>query len=126
LDEEANLSGPLFTGNDLQLIESLVRDPKLEPAFDYPKNCLVWSDERPDGLTRAGYEALADLLMARSFIHQGKDFSTYTISPDYFKNIWDRAMAHPFKWPGFDRLELSASENAYYEKMQKKDYEGDY
>lgn len=72
---------PLFSGNDLALIELLDFDPKLEPGFDLIKSCLVWKDERPDGLTPEAYENLCDLWIARSFIHQRRDFSTHSIDP---------------------------------------------
>src|SRR5437868_2330157 len=103
-------SGQLFTGKDLRIIESLVFDPALKPMFDPWRDCLVWSDERPDGLTPNGYERLCDLLIARSFIHRNLDFSTHTLDPVYFKQIWDRAMNYKFQWPGFNRLNLSAED----------------
>jgi hypothetical protein len=108
-------SGPLFRDNDLRLIESLVYDPTLKPKFDSMRDCLVWADERPEGLTPDGYEHLLDLLIARSFIHRDLDFSTHSLDPIYFKQIWDRAMEYKFQWPGFKRLTLSAEEKAYFD-----------
>src|SRR5438874_7732579 len=97
-------SGPLFTGNDLRLIESLVFDPSLKPAFDPMKDCLVWADERAEGLTPDGYESLCDLWIARSFLHRGVDFSTHALDPNYFREVWDRAIQQGFNWPGSCRL----------------------
>jgi hypothetical protein len=110
-------SEPLFKdADDLRQIESLVFDPNLEPSYDIVKGCLVWSDERPKTLTPAGYESLYDLLVARSFLHRGLDFSAYDLSPDYFRKVWDKALAQGFKWPGFNRLTLSEKDKAYYEQ----------
>jgi hypothetical protein len=108
-------SGPLFRDNDLRLIESLVYDPNLKPNFDSMRDCLVWADERPEGLTPDGYEHLLDLLIARSFIHRNLDFSTHSLDPIYFKQIWDRALEYKFQWPGFKRLKLSAEEKAFFD-----------
>jgi hypothetical protein len=108
---------PLFTGEDLGLIESLVFDPSLKPSYDEMRNCLVWADERVEGLTPAAYEHLCDLWIARSFLHRGLDFSTHKLDPDYFRVIWERACRQGFRWPGFHRLSLSEEDRAYYEQM---------
>ncbi len=109
----------LFTGNDLKLIESLQYDSGLKPCFDIMRDCLIWTDERPDGLTPAGYESLIDLWIARSFIHQGKDFSSHSLDPQYFEDIWKRAQAQGFKWSGFNRLILSEEDKEFYEREKK-------
>ncbi len=107
---------PLFTGNDLQLIESLQYNPELKPSFDWMRDCLVWKDERPDGLTPAGYESLIDLWIARSFIHRGKSFSEHSLDPHYFEDVWKRALNQGFQWPGFSRLTLSDEEREFYKQ----------
>ncbi len=113
---------PLFTGNDLRLIESLVFRPELKPGYDFIKGCLVWEDERADGLTPEGYDNLCDLWIARSFIHRGLDFSTYPLNPEYFGKVWERALQQGFSWPGYKRLTLNAEDKAYYEAaLQDKD-----
>lgn len=110
---------PLFTGNDLRLIESLQHDPDLKPCFDVLRDCLIWTDERPNGLSPEGYEALLDLWIARSFLHQGKSFSTHSLDPHYFEDIWTRALSQGFKWPGFQRLELSDEQKAFFESEKQ-------
>jgi len=45
-----------FSGKDLELIEGLVYNPSLKPGYEALKDALIWSDERPDGLTPEGYE----------------------------------------------------------------------
>ncbi len=105
---------PLFKGQDLTLIESLVYNPELLPAYDMIKNCLIWEDERPEGLTSAGYESLCDLWIARSFFHRGLDPSAHALDPQYFKNVWQRALAQGFNWPGFKRMSLSQEDRQYY------------
>ena len=114
---------PVFTGNDLKLIESLEYNPTLTPGYDTLKGCLIWADERADGLTREGYENLCDLWIARSFIHRGKDFSSHPIDPNYFREFWDRAVTQGFRWPGFRRIELSPEDKQYYEDCVKADRE---
>jgi hypothetical protein len=107
----------LFNGSDLIIIEHLGYDPALTPAYDLIKNCLVWEDERPMGLTPLAYENLCDLWIARSFIHRGLDFSTYKAAPTYFADVWQQALNEGFKWPGFQRLELNQTDMDYYLKM---------
>ncbi|MGD9169432.1 MAG: hypothetical protein PVI97_05140 [Candidatus Thiodiazotropha sp.] len=109
-----------FKGRDLELIEKLEFNPDLEPSYDAIKNCLVWEDERPDGLTPEGYELLSDLWIARSFIHRGIPFSTWVLDPDYYERVWKEATEAKFKWPGFNRLELRVKENKYYLQKMKE------
>jgi hypothetical protein len=111
---------PLFVGKDLELIESLVYDPNLAPSFDIMRGCLVWQDERPAGLSPTGRESLIDLWCARSFLHQGRDFSEHRLDPEYFRKIWERALSQAFKWPGFNRLTLTEADKTYYESELKK------
>lgn len=108
---------PLFSETDLRLIEALEYRPELEPAFDEIKACLVWDDERPAGLTPAGYESLCDLWIIRSYIHRGIPRQAWGIDPasGYFQDVWDRAQAHPIRWPGFRRMQLSEKDRAYLE-----------
>jgi hypothetical protein len=102
-----------FSGRDLQLIEALQYDPDLTPGFESIKSCLVWRDECPDGLTPDGYEKLSDLLVARSFIHQGRPFTSWKLAPELFGNVWSEANAANFRWPGFNRTTLSAADQEY-------------
>jgi hypothetical protein len=119
MDEE-----PLFAGNDLRLIESLVYNPDLKPSYSYMRDHLVWQDERPDGLTPEGYESLCDLFIARSFVQRGREFSSHPLDPEYFAKVWKRALAQAFRWPGFNRLRLSEQDKTYYEQMTKDAAEG--
>lgn len=107
---------PIFKEKDLQLIESLSYDSSLKPCFDVMRNCLVWADERPEGLSPAGYESLIDLWIARSFLHEGKDFSSHSLDPQYFEDVWKRAKAQNFNWPGFMRLALDDRDREYLER----------
>jgi len=105
-----------FLGNDLKLIEALVYNPSLEPSFDVMRDALVWDDERPDGLSREGYEKLCDLWIVRSLIHRGISFTDWPLDPEYFGTVWSQAQKQGFKWPGFNRLHLSQKDREYYEK----------
>ena len=111
-------SEPLFIGEDLRLIESLAYNSDLKPSYDHLKNCLVWEDERAEGLSPIGYENLCDLWIARSFIHRGMSFSEHRLDPNYFQTVWERALGQKLKWPGFARLTLCEEDKNYYEKMR--------
>lgn len=113
----------LFTNEDLKKIESLIFNAELSPSYDSIKNCLVWADERAEGLTPAGYENLCDLWIARSFIHRGLDFSAHELDPAYFRVVWEQAKSEQLKWPGFNRLELSMEDKAYYDRMRESSNE---
>jgi len=114
-----------FNGNDLELIEELEFNSELAPSYDVIKNCLVWDDERPDGLTPDGYEKLCDLWIARSFIHRDISFSTWDLDPEYFEQVWKEAKNAKFKWPGFNRLKLTERDRKYYlqEMEELKSYD---
>jgi len=114
---------PLFTGEDLRLIEALVYDPNLTPSYESIKGCLVWPDEITMGLTSEGRSHLDDLLAARGFLHQGKKLSDYSIAPEYFPSIWERAQKQGLKWPGFNRLVLSEADLEYYRRRMREEAE---
>jgi hypothetical protein len=109
-----------FCGKDLEIIESLVYQPELRPEYDLMRDALIWSDERPEGLSREGYEKLIDLWAARSFIHKGKDFSDWPLDPEYFGQVWKEAISGGFQWPGFNRLNLSQQDEQYYKDKQQQ------
>jgi hypothetical protein len=118
---------PVFTGNDLRLMESLVYDANLEPSYEFLKGCLVWTDERPEGLTPAAYDKLGSLWIARSLLHRGLDFSDHPINPEYCRNLWERAIRQVSNWPGFKRLTLSEKDKRYYEtKMNEASEKAEY
>jgi len=117
---------PVFAGNDLRLMQSLIYDASLEPAYEYLKGCLVWRDERPDDLTPAAYENLSSLWIARSLLHRGLDFSDDPINPEFTREIWNRAIQQIPDWPGFKRISLSKKDAEYYEHEMKLAAEGQY
>lgn len=104
-----------ITKQDRKAIEDLKHDSSLEPSFDVIKNCLVWDDERPTGVTSAGYELICDLLIVRSFLHQGIPREKWGLAPEYFSAVWDDARTQGLRWPGFERVELSVAEKQYFE-----------
>lgn len=106
--------------NDRALIESLQFDASLEPSFDVVKSCLWWDDERPFGLTRAGYRFICDLWIMRSFFHQGLPEHEWGLNPDHYKRTWGSALAANLHWPGFERIELSARDRAFLEKCLRE------
>jgi hypothetical protein len=110
-----------FYGEDLKKIEALVFQPELEPSYEALKDALVWSDERPDDLSREGYEKLIDLWIARSLIHKEIPFSDWILDPEYFEKVWSQATLQGFQWPGFQRITLSEQDKKYY-ASQRHEY----
>ena len=104
-----------FNDRDRALVEALQYDPAAEPSFELLKGCLIWVDERADGLTSDGYERLCDLWIARSFLHRCEPFSSHPLDPEYFGRVWEEALNDKIRWPGFQRLTLSAADKAYYD-----------
>jgi len=106
----------MFSPRDRAIIENLRYDPTLTPGFELVKSCLVWSDERPDGLSSDGYERLCDLWIARSRIHRGVVGDRSVTSYDY-QAVWNEELSGGLRWPGFRRIELSAAERSFFEEQ---------
>lgn len=100
----------LFSENDRRLIEALSFDPGAEPSFEMLKGCLVWPDERPEGITPNGYETLCDLWIARGMIHAGTDPDRLAAP---YRNAWTEAVRTNLQWPGLRRLKLSEIDREY-------------
>jgi hypothetical protein len=116
---------PLFTGRDLEMVESLVYEPDLEPGYDILRGCLAWMDEGLMApLTPAAHRNLQDLIVARSYIQEGRDFSEWTFGPDRFRRVWKRALKQGFRWPGFKRLTLTDSDKAFLELKRQNEEDG--
>src|SRR5437016_4493170 len=115
-----------FSDRDRALIEALEYDPAATPGFELLKGCLVWADERPDGLTSEGYDHLCDLWIARAFLHQGRPFTDAPLGGRQFERAWAEALSEGIRWPGFRRVELSAEDRAYYESALHDLETGDY
>jgi len=109
-----------FSKHDIEVIESLIYDPLLEPGFDFIKNCLAWNDERSDQISGEGHRVLCDLWIARFFIyHSELDEKDWWIpNKEYYKNIWRSISESGLKWPGFrnERLHLSKKDKEYLKK----------
>ena len=105
----------LFSDQDLRLIEALQYDASLTPSFDAMKACLVWSDERPEGLSPAGYETLCDLWIVRGYIHRAVPRDEWGVDPvsGYFQEFWDSVEAERPDWPGFRRMVLNDEDKRY-------------
>lgn len=110
-----------FSDHDLQLIEALEYDPGLTPAFESIKSCLVWKDEIPENLSDDGYEKMYDLLIARSFFHEGQPFSSFPLSPTRFEDVWAAVQTVPFRWPGFNRMTLNDADRRYLKECLEDD-----
>ncbi len=106
---------PEFTGRDLDLMRSLKYDPSLEPIYEYLRGCLIWEDERPEGLTPAADDLVGSLIIARSLFHKGLTLEDHPIDPSYCKELWGSAQRQIGGWPGFKRLSLSDKDRKYLE-----------
>jgi hypothetical protein len=106
---------PEFTGRDLDLMRSLKYDPSLEPIYEYLRGCLIWEDERPEGLTPAADDLVGSLIIARSLFHKGLTLEDHPIDPSYCKELWGSAQQQIGGWPGFKRLSLSDKDRKYLE-----------
>ena len=111
-----------FLGEDLEIIEALVYQPELSPCYDPMRDALVWMDEWPRSISSEGFKKLWRLWVARSFLHRGIPFSSYRLNPDLLERIWSEALMQGFKWPGFNRLELSQEDREYYEEQRKNPF----
>ena len=113
----------VFAGNDLKLMKSMVYEPDLEPSYEFLKGCLIWNDERPDGLTPDGYDNLSSLWIARALLHNGLGLSDDPINPDFTRELWERAMNEVPEWPGFKRITLSYKDRQYLESMLESSHD---
>jgi hypothetical protein len=102
-----------FTPSDREIIERLTFDPTCEPSFELLRSCLIWPDERPTGISNAGYRLLGDLWIVRGFLHQNVPFEKWGIDPAHFQSVWQAAINDVPGWPGFRRMELSEADRAY-------------
>ena len=109
-----------FSRDDCQALENCVYDAAAEPSFELLKYCLVWPDERPQGLSRDGWQLLGDLWIVRGFIHRGVPFEEWGLDPSYFRQVWEDALLDCPRWPGFSRLTLSTRDRKYLEACLKE------
>ena len=116
---------PYFSDRDRAIVESLTYDPAATPGFELLKGCLVWADERPDGLTSEGWDRLTDLWAARSFMHRGEPFTDKQFGGRQYEKAWNQALREGIRWPGFLRVELSPEDRAYLENCLRECREGD-
>ncbi|MBZ5610178.1 MAG: hypothetical protein LAP38_18100 [Acidobacteriia bacterium] len=102
---------PYFSDRDRAIVEALVFDAAEEPGYEALKGCLVWRDEQPNNITNEGWDKLCDLWIARSYLHRGEPMK------DQFRSAWEQAQREGIRWPGFQRVTLSANDKAYYKQM---------
>lgn len=111
-----------LSGRDLKMIEALVYQPELKPCYDPMRDALFWRDEWSFDLSSEGHDKIYQLWIARSFLHKGIPFSFYKLNPDLLERVWSEALMQGFKWPGFNRLELSQENRKYYEEQRKNPF----
>ncbi|PWF49021.1 hypothetical protein [Massilia glaciei] len=105
----------IFTDAEIASLNLLASDAQSRPYFDAMRWALRWHDETPQEARGESYQRLLDLVVARSFIHQGRAREHwFALTPtSYYADIWDEALARAPAWPGFKRLALTNEERAY-------------
>jgi hypothetical protein len=107
-------SSGLFSERDRSLIEASKYDPTLKPNYNALSSFLIWEDEQPRDISPAAYDVLDALWLARAFLYHGYELPSDLLDPEYFRSVWDKAVASKLKWPGFNRLSLSEEDRQYY------------
>ncbi len=79
------------------------------PNFNPLSSLLFW-----DGITPQAYDDLNALCLARALIYYDYKLTTDLLDSEYFRSVWDKAIASDLKWAGFHRLQLSDEERKYY------------
>lgn len=102
-----------FNQADCETLQQLVFDQTAQPSFELLKTCLVWDDERPAQISKAGYELLGDLWIVRGYMHRNVPVDQWGLDPAYFQGVWTQALHDVPNWPGFKRLVLSERDNEY-------------
>jgi hypothetical protein len=104
----------LFSERDRSLIEASNYDPNLKPSYNPLSSFLIWADESPQGISPSAYDVLDALWLARAFLYHGYELPSALLDPQYFRSVWDKAIASELKWTGFNRLNLSEEDRQYY------------
>lgn len=97
-----------LNNEDLRLLESLRYQESLSPKYDDWMDCLIWDDEWPKGLSRAGYEIIEALLTARSLKHDPKKKERMLkdgLDVKSLERLWDDCFRAKLPWPGFRRVQ---------------------
>ncbi len=105
---------PLFSDRDRNLIEASNYNRDLKPNFNPLSSLLFWDDEAPRGISPKAYDVLNALWLARALQYYDYKLATDLLDPQYFKSVWDKAIASNLKWAGFSRLTLSDEDRAYF------------
>ncbi len=108
-------SKKLFSEQDKRIIESTPFNPHLKPIFNAMRSHLFWEDEIPRGLTVHALEIIGDLQIARAHLYHGLSLHRL-LDPNVFILVWNQALSENVRWSGFERLELSSEDKAYYEQ----------
>jgi hypothetical protein len=116
----------LFFPEDSKLLNALTYLPDLQPDFEMIKSVLVWKDEIPQGITEDGMEKLWDLLIARSYVHDNRLFSSHFSGGKYLEKTWSESMHEIPDWPGFKRLSLSEHDRYFYDEERRKVRDDEY
>lgn len=114
----------LFSDRDRVLVESLIYNPSFEPRFNGIRDYLMWEDELPPGITPDGLEVLTNLWIARACLYHGYELPDL-FDKEFFRSVWQQAIAENLQWPGFKRLTLSNEDKAYYKQKLNQENQFD-
>jgi len=91
------------------LLDTQPFDRLARPQFEEIKYCLVWPDERPEGLSSAGWELVGDLLVVRGYLHRAVPIEEWgMVGGQEYLRTWNRALLDErVPWNGFRRIALS-------------------
>jgi hypothetical protein len=113
----------VLSDDDRALVESVPFDPDAAVAFNEITACLVWADEIPDGLSRAGYEVIRDLLVARGLIHRGIPVEEWDYGWTERWERWNDAIGSGLRWNGYRRLALTGEQRALLGRYLRSELE---
>lgn len=102
-----------ITKADWDCFAAVPVDPNATPRYESLKGCLTWPDEYVEGLSRAGWELLGDLFVARALLHSNRSISAWPGGSERLQQVWDSSIAAGLPWAGFARVELTAAQQAF-------------
>ena len=110
---------------DRNLVEAQIIDPAACPNFEVIKYCLIWSDEEIETISEEGRQFIADLIIARGYIHRGVPTGEWGFGNGHYEQVWYFANEIKLKWIGFSRLDLNDADRRYLSDAIQQESEHD-
>jgi hypothetical protein len=109
-----------FSPEDSDKLNALTYQSEIDPDFEMIKSVLIWNDEIPFGISQDGMEKLWNLLIARSYLHDNRAFSSHFSGGKHLETAWSESKQNIPNWPGFKRLSLSEKDRRFYDEERRK------